>query len=263
MNIAQPSWPDEKGRHATLPQQDFVTPSTSHKWVVDYPAGTVIQFDLSVSFLSEAPAKLQSLESSLTSALPPQPWWRGGMGATVYGASENMTVQAGSTTDCIPQDHFPIITTIPKTLTECEPAVFYWEGGENRGPFEAYALGKLTSGDWQWESIRNVGNESFGWMVDYPVGTQVEIGIFQQNGMTQTRIDLVVNEKGSSTSCIPTNHLPAKRRWYRRPAAITGFVIVGLIVAALVGYMGYRGFLTWKAKKDGGIRLEDEAETSA
>lgn len=76
----------------------------------------------------------------------------------------------------IPRDHIPIITTAPAKLIECEPAIFKWEGGE--GPFEAFALGKLSSGDWQWDAIRNVGNESFAWVVNYPQHTEVAINIF-------------------------------------------------------------------------------------
>ncbi|KAL8283264.1 hypothetical protein RQP46_006042 [Phenoliferia psychrophenolica] len=229
--VAEPTWPEEEGRQAVVPQQDFVTPATAHSWIVDYPAGTVIEFTLS-------------------------PWnsWRYS-GGKVFGESQNFTVQPG-TTDCLPKDHFPIITVPPTKLIECEPAVFRYSGGE--GPFEAYALGKLTSGDWQFETIRNVGNDSFAWVADYPVGTEVDINIYQSGGMVQTRLEMTVTEKGHSTACIPTNHYPAARRWYRHPAMIVAYVFTGIIFAAGAGYMGYRGWLTYQARRSGEIRLNDD-----
>lgn len=42
------------------------------------------------------------------------------------------------------------------------------------------------------------------------------------------------------------------------PAAITGFVLGGILVTAGLGYMGWRGWLTYQARKSGEIRLEEE-----
>ncbi|KAM0756538.1 hypothetical protein T439DRAFT_321247 [Meredithblackwellia eburnea MCA 4105] len=224
-------WPDDKGRHSTVQSQQFVTPATSHVWNVDYPAGTIIQFMLS-------------------------PWWGGRPGTQdVFGQSINYTVVKGATDDCIPRDHFPILTTPPTKLIECEPAVFTYEGGE--GPFDAFVWGTLADGNFAGgEMVRNVGNNSFAWVVDYPKGSKVSINIYQQLGWTQTQIEMTVTEEGTSKSCIPTSHLPRKKRWYRRPLFIVLLVFGSLWAGALVGFLAYKGFLYYQAHRPGGIQLD-------
>lgn len=56
---------------------------------------------------------------------------------------------------------------------------------------------------------------------------------------------------------VPKRHSTDPLERNADPAAITGFVLGGILVAAILGYAGYRGYLTYQANKRGAIQLEE------
>lgn len=71
-----------------------------------------------------------------------------------------------------------MIITPPPKLVQCEPVAFSWEGGQ--GPFSALIRGLVKDGSEHWvHSFEHVavGNASLAWIVDFPVGSEIEISI--------------------------------------------------------------------------------------
>ncbi|KAL8277299.1 hypothetical protein RQP46_010252 [Phenoliferia psychrophenolica] len=207
------------------------------EFLVTYPAGTELTFDLT-------------------------PWGRHNSAGGNYGGRLVKTVQPGNSTDCIPVDNKPIITKIPDFLRECDTSTFEYSGVA--GPLHGYIWGEgLPTG---MANIDFKDNGSFSWLVDYPIGTKLHLNVWEEkasgNGErgAYAHVSMVVDTLGGNNWCIPLDHFPSPRHWYKKPGGIAFIVIASIIVGGVVLYFIVRAAMfCYSRRKVGEIRLPTTA----
>lgn len=150
-----------------------------------------------------------------------------------------------------------MIITPPPKLVQCEPVAFSWEGGQ--GPFSALIRGLVKDGSEHWvHSFEHVavGNASLAWIVDFPVGSEIEISITNDRQYaSRSAFRMRVEGAGTTSACIPYYHLPPRAPWFRRPFPIIMLVLAILLATLIVVYVVFLAFKHYRKHRKGEIVL--------